>query len=306
MKSHDDRPCVSIVIPTYNRAEELKAALQSVIDQTVTDWQAWVINNYSQDDTVSVIEQFNDPRIHRLDIHNNGIIAMSRNEGIRRSTGNLIAFLDSDDLWMPTKLERVIQVFEKDQSAGAVCHWEYVRKGGVITKTLRYGPQKKTSYRRLLFGGNQLSPSAATIRKELLDKVCGFDENPAWITVEDYDLWLKLAKTGCRMVFLPEVLGEFRITGKNFSSKVELHYNAVRRLVMRHYNLLEERQIFDPILLSRRIAKTYYGAAWEYYRTGNKKLALYNIGRSLVKWPISLKSCLSLLIFLMKRCPEGC
>ena len=306
MKSHDGHPCVSIVIPTYNHAKELKAALQSVIDQTVTGWEAWVINNYSQDDTISVIEQFNDPRIHRLDIHNNGIIAMSRNEGIRRSKGDLIAFLDSDDVWMPTKLEQVIQVFEKDRTIGVVCHWEYVRKGNVITKTLRYGPQKNASYRRLLFGGNQLSPSAVTIRKELLDEVCGFDEDPVLVTVEDYDLWLKLARTGCRMVFLSEVLGEFRITGKNFSSKVDLHYKAIRTLVMRHYNSLENRHLFDPILLSRRIAKNYYGAAWEYYRTGNKKWAFYNISHSLVKWPLSLKSYLSLFIFLMKRCPVGC
>ena len=92
-------PAVSIVIPTYNHGYFLKKCLQSVIDQTLTDWEAIVINNFSEDNTIDVVNSFHDPRIHLVNFKNNGIIAASRNEGIKISNADLIAFLDSDDSW---------------------------------------------------------------------------------------------------------------------------------------------------------------------------------------------------------------
>src|SRR5450759_2358523 len=98
-------PLVSVVIPTYNHARFLGRALQSVLDQTYTNWEAIVVDNHSQDHTGEVVEAFADPRITLLKVHNGGVIATSRNMGIRRARGEWIAFLDSDDWWAANKLE---------------------------------------------------------------------------------------------------------------------------------------------------------------------------------------------------------
>ncbi len=85
-------PLVSIVIPTYNHANYLRKALQSVLDQTYKNWEAIVIDNHSTDDTKKVINKFNDPRIRYLKIHNYGVIAKSRNAGILAAKGEWVAF----------------------------------------------------------------------------------------------------------------------------------------------------------------------------------------------------------------------
>src|SRR3990172_8575884 len=98
-------PLVSVVIPTYNHARFLGRALQSVLDQTYTNWEAIVIDNHSQDNTDEIVDSFRDPRIILLTIYNNGVIAASRNMGIRAAKGEWIAFLDSDDWWTPNKIQ---------------------------------------------------------------------------------------------------------------------------------------------------------------------------------------------------------
>ena len=99
-------PLVSVVIPTFNHAPLLKIALQSVIAQTFTNWEAIVVNNFSTDATVEVVESFNDSRIKLINFSNNGVIAASRNVGIKMATASYIAFLDSDDIWYPEKLQK--------------------------------------------------------------------------------------------------------------------------------------------------------------------------------------------------------
>ena len=107
-------PIVSIVIPTYNHAKFIGKALESVIDQTYKNWEAIVIDNNSTDDTDKVINQYNDPRIKYLKINNDGVIAKSRNQGIREAKGEWIAFLDSDDWWTKDKLEVCLSETDKN------------------------------------------------------------------------------------------------------------------------------------------------------------------------------------------------
>jgi glycosyltransferase involved in cell wall biosynthesis len=98
-------PLVSVVIPSYNHGRFLGRALQSLLNQTYTNWEAIVIDNHSTDNTDEVMAKFADPRITYLKIHNDGVIAASRNAGIRAAKGEWIAFLDSDDWWTNDKLK---------------------------------------------------------------------------------------------------------------------------------------------------------------------------------------------------------
>ena len=101
-------PLVSVVIPSYNHGRFLGRALQSVLDQTYTNSEVIVVDNHSTDNTDEVMASFADQRITYLKIHNNGIIAASRNAGLRLAKGEWIAFLDSDDYWSGNKLEQCI------------------------------------------------------------------------------------------------------------------------------------------------------------------------------------------------------
>lgn len=249
MKGH-----VSVVIPTYNHAHFLGRALQSVLHQTYVDWEVIVVDNHSEDNTDEVIARFADPRIRVFKIHNNGVIAASRNLGIRMARGEWIAFLDSDDCWYPAKLETAMLT-----AAGNPCDVISNDELMVDIKTgakriLRHGPYESNFYETLLVQGNRLSPSATTIRREfLLRHGLGFGESPDFATVEDYDLWLNLARENARFTFVREVLGEYVIHSTNNSSGLERHWKNTEALLRHH---VFEVQQFDhsPKSLWRKAA----------------------------------------------------
>ena len=108
-------PLVSVVIPNYNRAADLRRALRSVVRQTWRQWEALVVDNHSTDNVAQVIEEFQDRRIRMLSVHNHGVIAVSRNVGVTNAAGAYVAFLDSDDWWAPRKLRPALR------RAGLLC-----------------------------------------------------------------------------------------------------------------------------------------------------------------------------------------
>ena len=129
-------PRVSVVIPTYNHAAFIGTALSSVLAQSNADWEALVVNNFSTDDTVAIVAGFADPRIRRIDFANRGIIGASRNVGIREARGEFVAFLDSDDQWLPDKLARTLECM--DRGVDLVCH--AVKRG--VGQSQRFGGQR--------------------------------------------------------------------------------------------------------------------------------------------------------------------
>ena len=236
---------VSVVIPTYNHAHYLGRALQSVIDQTYANWEAIVIDNHSTDSTNEVLESFKDLRIKVLKIHNKGSIAISRNWGMRESGGKWIAFLDSDDCWHPEKLETIMLAVREDDNHDVLCNHELmvnIKTG--LNSVLRYGPYKSDFYQVLLVEGNRLSTSATIIRQSFLQQhKLFFNESADYITVEDYGLWLDLARTGARFKFFDKVLGEYLVHESNSSGKLSRHLQNCERLLHDHvYNIQE----FNP------------------------------------------------------------
>ncbi len=226
----------TVVIPTYNHADFLKEALQSVIDQKYKNWEAVVIDNHSHDHTDEVIKSFRDSRIKLHKIYNNGVIAASRNLGIELSTNEWIAFLDSDDKWYPNKLIEVSRFLSSINSYDVVSTDEYkVFHNKKNKRTLRYGPLPKNVYEHMLVYGNRLSPSATVVRKSFLQKEnITFNENKNFITVEDYDFWLRLAFSGARFKFIPSVQGEYLVHSSNNSSREEIHHNNEIYLIEDH------------------------------------------------------------------------
>ncbi len=182
-------PTVSVIIPTYNRGWVLGEAVESVLAQDYADYELIVVDDGSTDATESVLQPYEE-RIRIFRQKNRGVSA-ARNTGIRAASGMLIAFLDSDDLWLPAKLGHQVAFFQQHPDAVA-CQTEetWIRNG------VRVNPGKR--HRKpsgMIFEPSLelclVSPSAVMTRRTLFDQVGLFDESlPA---CEDYDLWLRVS-----------------------------------------------------------------------------------------------------------------
>lgn len=237
-------PLVSVVIPTYNHAHFLGRALQSVIDQTYTNWEAIVIDNHSTDNTDEVMAGFADPRIKYLKIFNNGVIAASRNAGIRATKGVWVAFLDSDDLWYSRKLEIVINSIQEDLSVD-VCSTDemQINLATGIKTPLIYGPYRSNFHRELLLKGNRLSTSATLVRRKFMTKYgLLFRENKEFVTAEDYDFWMLLARAGANFKFISSIQGEYTIHMTNASGQDDRHQKSTLNVLHDHVYLQQNFQ----------------------------------------------------------------
>jgi glycosyltransferase involved in cell wall biosynthesis len=230
------RPLVSVVIPTYNHAHFLGRALQSVVDQTYSNWEAIVIDNHSHDNTDQVIQSFKNSRITTLKIHNNGIIAASRNAGINAAKGDWIAFLDSDDLWYPQKLEVVMKGVDEDPTIDVFSTDEFLVNELTGSKILlEYGPCSLDLYKALLISGNRFSPSATLVKRNFLNRMTiRFRENRGFVTAEDYDLWMLLAREGAKFKCIRSVQGEYSIHATNSSGQAAKHQKNIVNVIQDH------------------------------------------------------------------------
>jgi glycosyltransferase involved in cell wall biosynthesis len=291
----NNSPLVSIVIPTYNHAPMLQRALATVVEQTYQNWNAIVVNNFSTDDTLEVVAAFNDPRIQCVNFRNNGVIGASRNEGIALATGKYVAFLDSDDTWFPTKLEKCVEILES--GSDLVCHAEYWIDESGKSRLVAYGPSEAATHHNLIYKGNRISTSATVVRAALLKEVHGFDVAPELISTEDYDLWIRLAAKSDKFAFISEPLGEYHRHDNNVSANIEKHLAAELALLAKHFST--NTRFENMIARRRRKALAYYGAGRSLHRTRKHFLALQKFSRSLVIWPLSLRLYAAVMLSLM-------
>lgn len=287
-------PAVSVVIPSYNQAHFLNAALESLRAQTLRDWEAVVVNNFSDDDTEEVVHRQGDDRITLVNFRNNGIIGASRNLGISRTRAEYVAFLDSDDIWHRTKLERCLSSFRQD--ADIVTHDLEILRGDTVRGTLRAGPVRRASWESMLFEGNCLTTSATVVRRRALVAVGGFSERADYRTAEDYELWLKLARRGSGIVFLPEILGTYRMHDTGASKAITTHLEAGLAIVGDHFRYLKNPTFFDRLRLRRRRADLFYGAGRRALAALNLKVAKSFFVRALREFPAHLRTYINILL----------
>jgi glycosyltransferase involved in cell wall biosynthesis len=286
-------PTFSVVIPTYNQADYLQLALKSVLEQTFQDFDVVVVNNYSTDHTPEIIDQIKDQRLRVINFKNNGVIGASRNVGIKASDGEYVAFLDSDDTWTSTKLERVAQTIGENTDVGLICHDQDLSQNGQSVGRSHYGPPLHfhgDMYNYLLLGIDGPSTSATVVSRRHLDEVGHFSENTEHITVEDYDLWLKLAQV-CRFKFLREILGTHSYHSASASARIELHLsNTIRVLEMHFRESYNRPPLFSSSAIHKRYAFAYYGAARQYHKQGAFKKSLGYYVRALRRYPLHFRS----------------
>ena len=288
---------VSVIVPTFNHAKFLSQALQSIIEQSHQNWEAIIVNNFSTDDTSQIIESFNEPRFKVVNFQNNGVIAASRNEGIRRSSAPFIAFLDSDDMWYSEKLSRCL--VELEGGNDLVCHGERWVSADTRQRNIVYGPSSSATHDKLPFRGNCLSTSATIVRRDILNQVGGFSEDSTFTTAEDYELWLKISQITSGFIFLDEILGEYRRHELGASSSVLRHLNAELAVVNSHISLAQKRDIFSFKARNRK-AKAIYSAGRTCMRVKEYRLASSFFLRAIFKSPFFIRSYAALAITIAR------
>ena len=198
MTQDHQHPLVSVIIPTYNRGWIIEEAIDSVLAQNFENFELILVDDGSTDDTQDILATYAE-KIIMLRQDSLGVSA-ARNRGVQTASGQLIAFLDSDDLWLPQKLSKQVDFFSSHPQA-VICQTEeiWVRNGKRVNPKNRHKKGSGIIFERSL-GLCLVSPSAVMMRRELFDEVGLFDER--LIACEDYDLWLRI---GCRYpVFLIE------------------------------------------------------------------------------------------------------
>ena len=189
---------ISIVTPAYNAAAHIAETGRSVLSQTFADWEWLIVDDGSTDATRKIAAGFGDARVRLIASEHSGLPAVARNRGIAEARGEIIAFLDADDRWLPEKLALQQACFDAHPEAGLVfCRFRYFfdewrRVSRMTAPNLRGVPNPGMLYGRLLFH-NLVALSTAVVRRALLDAYGAFDDDPRQRGTEDYELWLRLA-----------------------------------------------------------------------------------------------------------------
>lgn len=227
-------PRVSVVIPTYNRAALLERALKSVFAQTCSDFEIIVADDGSTDNTGEVCKAYSTVRYIRCE--HSGLPAVARNRALAASTSEYVAFLDSDDQFMPGKLATQVEAMDKRPSAGLICSNAVVagENGPTERLYLRPGQGKSGSVFSFLLQDNFVVTSTAMVRRRLLETAGNFPEERGLRGLEDYDLWLRIA---CKseVIFLPEPHAVYQVSPDSLGREqgASLHWISVLRILSR-------------------------------------------------------------------------
>jgi glycosyltransferase involved in cell wall biosynthesis len=233
---------VSVIIPTYNSAATLVRALDSVVTQTVPPYETLVVDDCSSDETVAVAGAYADRGVRIVPLSKRSGAAGARNEGIKAARGELIAFLDSDDEWLPTKLEKQLRVLDADDRLSLVfCSSTLFSPEGKDLGDI-YGGHVPTvgpdAWKALLVTNFIATPSVLTRRAQLLS-LGGFDTKLK--IGEDQDMWIRLALAG-DVGFEPESLvrvHERQNSLSNWNLDEQLYYTLP--MIERHVHSLSGR-----------------------------------------------------------------
>lgn len=204
---------VSVIMPCHNGQKYLNEAIESVLSQDYEDWELLVINDNSTDFSVDIVEEYEkkDNRIKLLyNTDLQGKPFAPRNYGISNAKGKYIAFLDCDDVWLPTKLSNQIKVFEDTDSAVVFSYYKKMDETGVVRSSIVKSPAK-VSYKKYLFG-NCIGNLTAVYDTEKVGKV--YQKN---IHHEDYVMWLEILKKGFSAINTNTVEAIYRESEKSIS-----------------------------------------------------------------------------------------
>ena len=304
-------PYFSIVIPAYNAHKFIVPVLECIKKQTYPNYEVIVIENGSQDDTYELLAAFkknhDEMRLQIIKVPENVGISGARNLGTQAANYEYVSYIDVDDFWYPDKLEAVSQEIIKNPEIDVFCHWENVvqYETGEVVKINKY-PQvnNEDAYLDLLTYGNKLSTSAITIKKnKMLDVKCF---SPVYTSgEEDYDCWLRLAKSGAKFLQIERPLGEYRLHGGNVSGNQLKHTDAVNHMLSDHIAVIKKDRLYPADMVTKIekqvTARGLYHKGSIYSQNKNKIEALYCLTKSIHLNPFKIKTYIAMAFAAVGR-----
>ena len=230
-------PLFSVIIPAYNAEKYIRRCIDSVLNQSFQHFEIIVVNNYSSDNTESILNSYNDKRFRYYNENNNGIIAHSRNYGVSKAIGEWVCFLDDDDWWFTDKLK---QVSEFTDSYDLIYHSLQItgERQGLMRNYIGRSVYQNNLYKNLVIYGNICPTSSASVRKSIFDKIGGMTEDSQLVGVEDSDCWFRIAQVTDKWKFISEPLGYYYI-GNNTSISMK-QLEREKALLNKHINNLSK------------------------------------------------------------------
>ena len=251
-------PSISVVCPTYNSELFIIDTIRSVMNQSHLPDELIIVDDGSKDQTVAIVrdlfEGVGSFQVSIISKDHRGPGA-ARNVGIHAAKSEWIAFLDSDDYWLPNKLLRMSKEITENPNSNFLCHNEILKGDGLHEQSLDYGSMCKSSYSipEQLYARNFFSTSAVLCRRSLLIENNGFDET--LMSAQDYELWLRLSPY-IKVHFVSDVLGEYRFRPGNITSgKIWPRFKNNLRVLWRH----KDKTDFSGFVLNfLRLLYSYY------------------------------------------------
>lgn len=296
-------PLISVIMPNYCQGQYIAEAIQSVLNQTYTKLELIIIDNYSTDNTSLVVDSFSDPRIRFFQFYNQGVIARSRNYGVQQARGDIIAFLDSDDIWNQDKLAIQIPLLYQPQIAAVTSTFEpigevqyasdYITgKRGIVEKYHRFNFQD-------LIEKNRVITSSLIMQKQYFEELKGFDESEDFAFYEDWEFWLRLTHArGDVLCYTDSPLVQYRIVKKKTRDQ--------RRVAL--VSLTIAKKLLDQNYLSLEQYHTlcdshYFGIGIAHLEVGDRQAIRYFLQslQNSPKWQDKLKACVGILLSIFPK-----
>ena len=237
------RPTVSVIIPTYNRANLLRRAITSVLNQTFRDFELIVVDDASPDNTPEVVESINDGRIRYVRLKKNSGGPVARNTGIKKARGKFIALLDDDDEWLPHRLETQVRKFETlEPDVGVVYGGFYYvsqQDGRILGKRL---PAYKGNVYDKLLRENFIGSPTLLIRRECFKRAGLFDPNLS--SSQDWDMWLRIARH-YKFDYVDEIVAKYYVHGRQISFNMKKYIPGRERFIRKHLDIWKNPRILS-------------------------------------------------------------
>lgn len=287
-------PVVSVIIPTYNRANLIGKAIKSVLEQTYQDFEIIVVDDGSTDNTVDIIKGFKkkDERFKYIRYKKNRGCSAARNAGIKVARGKYIAFQDSDDEWFQEKLEKQVEVFKNASPEVGVVYAEFWRikdnrKTNIPPSWIK---QKEDNIYKELLKGNFIGTPVVLVRKECFEKVGLFDEHIS--AFEDWELWIRISKY-YHFKFIDKPLAVSYHTSNSVNSNRDNHIRARKLILKKHFQEISKN--------NKLLSNHYFRIGTSLYSNNDFKIKRDYLVRAIKVYPFNVKLLIALLVLLFSQ-----
>ncbi len=289
---------VSVIIPNYNYGRFLSEAIESVLRQTYKCHEIIVVDDGSTDDSLEVLARYKTSGVTVICQQNCGV-SVARNIGAANSSGDVIAFLDADDVWLPTKIEHQMQALAEDSEIGLVSCWmrEFDSRGATLSEFRQYITGWCSAELAVFKHPVVVNGSAIVVTRKVFENVGGFDEQRELHPYEDMEFCYRASKIG-KIAIVPEFLVDYRNHGGNEHLKIP----SLKRGAMLAFEKIFRRADSDILPLRREACGNLHSAfAGCYFQVGDYRAFLHHTARALWYAPQNFSHYLNFPLRMWQR-----